>query len=239
MNGQKQPKHDTPRYTHLKHALWWYLASLLLFCFGSVLSAQHYPDGFDWLYTVASALASKKHNPEGSFWFSGALSLSMILLWPYVSALKNGLFPSSTVVTTFAFAALRIGLVCGTLLGLERLLLRDLSAWIYKAHEILGVFAFFGLFFGVLVLLIQAMLRKRIYAFPVLLVVTPLMAIGITQFWLYLYQRDLGWVDTSWREMGISFWLSFAFWQWLAMGFLSVGLGLLSFTCIKEKTSGR
>ena len=78
------------------------------------------------------------------------------------------------------------------------------------------------------------MLRQRIYVFPVLLVVTPMLAIGITQFWLYLDQRDLGWVDVGWREMGVPFWLSFAFWQWLAIGFLWVGLCLLSFTSIEN-----
>ena len=226
--------HESSRNVHRKRALWWYLASLLVFSCGSILAARHYPGGFDWLYTVASALASKKHNPTGSVWFSSALSLSMVLLWLYVSTLKKDLYPSLTVATKFAIGALRIGLVCGVLLGLEKLLIRDLSDWIYKAHEFLGVFTFFGLFFGVLGLLIQAMLRQRVYVFPVLLVVSPMLAIGITQFWLYLYQRDLGWVDTVWREMGISFWLSFAFWQWLAIGFLWVGLGMLLFTCIEE-----
>ena len=225
---------ESCRNIHQKRALWWYLSSLLVLSFGSFLAARYYPGGFDWLYTVASALASQKHNPTGSIWFASALSLAMVLLWPYVSALKKGLCPSLPAAAEFAVGALRIGLVFGALLGLERLLIRDLSDWVYKAHEILGVFTFLGLYFGVLGLLVQAMLRQRIYAFPVLLVAIPLLAIGITQFWLYLYQRDLGWVDTSWREMGIPLWLSFAFWQWLAIGFLWVGLGLLSFTCIED-----
>ena len=202
--------------------------------FGSFLAAKHYPGGFDWPYTVASALASQKHNPTGSVWFAGALSLAMILLWPYVSALAKAQQPALTAVEKFAIAALRTGLICGFLLGLEKLLIRDLSNWVYKAHEILGLLTFMGLYFGILALLIQAMLRQRIYALPLFLVVIPLLAIGITQFWLYLDQRDLGWVDTSWREMGIPLWLSFAFWQWLAIGFLWAGLGLLSFTCIEK-----
>ena len=225
--------HESCRNIHPKRALWWYLASLLVLGFGSILSARHYPGGFDWLYTVASALASQKNNPTGSVWFASALSLAMVLLWPYVSALKKGLCPSLPAAE-IAIGALRIGLVCGALLGLERLLISDLSDLVYKTHEILGIFVFLGLYFGILGLLVQAMLRQRMYAFPVLLVATPLLACGITQFWLYLNQRDLGWVDTSWREMGIPLWLSFAFWQWLAIGFLWVGLGLLSFTCIEE-----
>jgi len=201
---------------------------------GSFLAAKQYPGGFDWHYTVASSLASQKHNPGGSIWFAGALCLAMILLWPYVSALKKARLPALPATAKLAIAALRTGLVCGALLGLEKLIIRDLSNWVYKAHEILGLLAFSGLYLGILVLLVQAMLREKIFTLPSLLVASPLLAIGITQFWLYLDQRDLGWVDTSWRELGIPLWLSFAFWQWLAIGFLWLGLGLLAFIRLTE-----
>ena len=225
--------HEPWRNIHQKRALWWYLASFLVLSFGSFMAARDYPGGFDWRYTVASALASQKHNPIGSAWFSSALSLSMVLLWPYVSTLKKGLCPSLPAAE-FAVGALRIGMVCGALVGVERLLIRDLSAWIYNAHEILALITFLGLYFGVLGLLFLVMLRQKIYVFTFLLVVSPIVAIGIILFLLYLDQRDLGWVDSSWREIGIPTWLSFAFWQWLVIGFLAAGLGLLSFACIKE-----
>ncbi len=201
------------------------------------MAARYYPGGFDWQYTVASALASQKHNPTGSAWFAGALSVAMVLLWPYVTALNKSLRPSLPASAKFWISALRIGLISGALLGLERLLIRDLSAWVYKAHEVLGLLAFMGLYIGALGLLVQLMLRRRVYVVPALLVASPLLAIGISQFWLYLAQRDLGWVDTSWREMGVALWFSFAFWQWLAIGFLWAGLGLLSFTCVEEEKS--
>ena len=208
----------------------WYLAALLVMVFGSILAARPFPGGFDWAYTVASALASQKHNPEGSLWFAGALTLAMALLWPYVSALKQAQGSMQPGLAAFAIGALRTGLISGALLGLERLLIRDLSTLFYKAHEILGLFTFFGLYFGIIGLLVHAMLRHRSYVVLLLLIVSPLLAIGITQFWLYIDQRELGWVDTGWRAMGISVWLSFAFWQWLAIGFLWLGLGLLAFT---------
>ena len=219
------------------HTFFWYAAAFVVFCTGSILAAYSYPSGFDWHYTVASALASQNHNPVGSAWFAGALSLSLCLLWPYVSLLKKALTTPRTAITGFAFASLRIGLVSGIVLGLERLFIRDLSAWIYKAHEILGLLAFFGLFLGIVLLLIHAMLRNRIYTLPALLVTSPLLTIGATQFWLYLEQRNLGWVDTSWREMGIPLWLSFAFWQWLAIGTLWLGMGLLLIVCNTQNIS--
>lgn len=215
-------------------SLWWFLASMIVLGVGFFLAARRYPGGFDWVYTVVSALASRKHNPEGSIWFAGGFGLSMALLWPYVTSLKKNLCPFLPPTAELAIRVLRIGLICGILLGLERLLIHDLSAWVYKAHELLGLFAFLGYYFGILGLLFQVMLRQRIYVLPVLLIASPLLAIGITQLWLYLDQRDLGWVDTSWREMGIPFWLSFAFWQWLAIVFLAVGLLLLSFTRLEE-----
>jgi hypothetical protein len=201
--------------------------------FGTILASRYYPGGFDWLYTVVSALASKKHNPIGSFWLAGALSISMLLLWPYVSALHKGL-SSFIPAAGFTVGALRTGLVCGALLGAEKLLIHDLSKWVYKAHEILALLTFAGLYIGILGLLVQAMLRRRIYSVYLFIVAGPLLAIGITQFWLYIDQRDLGWVDVSWREMGIPFWLSFAFWQWLAIVFLWLGLGLLALISIQE-----
>ena len=220
------------RNLYLNSSTQWYLVALIVMGTGSMLAASRFPGGFDWAYTVASALASQKHNPQGSFWFAGALTLAMALLWPYVSALKQRQDSTHPELVTFAIIALRTGLLSGALLGLERLLIRDLSAHFYKTHEVLGLFTFFGLYFGIIGLLVHVMLRQRVYIFTLMLIVSPLLAICITQFWLYLDQRDLGWVDTGWRAMGIPVWLSFAFWQWLAIGFLWLGLGLLSYTGI-------
>ena len=207
-----------------RKALSLYLVSLLIFFSGTFIAGTYYPGGFDWVYTVASALASEKHNPTGSKWFAGALSIAVVLLWLYITAVKEKLALLLTP-SQFALVMLRAGLIFGILLGLEKLLIRDLSNWVYKAHEILALLMFTGLYLGVLGLLIQMMYRQKIYLLHFMLAIGPLIAIGITQFWLYLDQRDLGWVDTSWREMGIPFWLSFAFWQWLTIVFLWLGFG--------------
>ncbi len=217
-------------------ASWWYLASVTVLGSGSMLAASRFPGGFDWAYTVASALASQKHNPQGSFWFAGALSLAMALLWPYATALKQRRDWTHRGLLTFAIVALRAGLLSGVLLGLERLLIRDLSALVNKAHETLGLFTFFGLYIGTIGLLVCAMLPRKVHFFTLLLIISPLLAICITQVWLFLDQRDLGWVDTDWRAMGIPVWLSFAFWQWLAIGFLWLGLGLLSFAGVHRES---
>ena len=122
-----------------------YLASLLIFFSGTLVASTYYPGGFDWVYTVASALASQKHNPAGSNWFAGALFISMVLLWPYITAVKEKLVLLFTP-GRFSLGMLRTGLICGALLGLEKLLIRDLSNWVYKAHEILALLMFAAVF---------------------------------------------------------------------------------------------
>lgn len=216
------------------HAFRWYLASLVLLCCGVLIAVVKYPGGYDWFYTVASALASRKHNPQGGVWFSGALALGMLMLWPYVSSIKKSLIENS-ISNRLAINALRLGVVCGFLVGLERLVIYDLSSWLYKSHEFLALFTFAGFYCGIIMMLIRMKLQNRVYLITFLLIIFPLVAIGITQFWLYLDQRDLGWVDTSWREMGIPVYLSFAFWQWLAIVFLWGGLGVLSLIADKHR----
>jgi len=221
---------------HQLHAFRWYVTALLVMCLGLMMSVLNYPGGFDWFYTVASALASKKHNPDGHVWYAAGLALSMFLLWPYVSSLKNSLCSSKTSGNDIAMGALRVGLVSGVLVGVEKLLVVGFSDWINKAHEVLALFTFLGMYLGIVTMLVRIMMRQRIYAFAVVFVLIPLIAIGILQFWLYLDQRHLGWVDTSWREKGIPIWLSFAFWQWLAIGFLWAGLGILNVCQLRDKS---
>ena len=227
---------DSTRDHLCKRGLYWYVASLLTLCVGSYMAAQTYPSGFDWFYTVASALASQKHNPEGSVWFAASLSVSMLLLWLYVSSIKTSL-RALLPAAGFAITAIRIGLVCGFLLGAERLLIHDLSHWFYKAHESIALLTLLGLYIGILGLLLQLIHYKKSNLFPVLLIVSPLVAIGITELWLYFDQRQLGWVNINWREKGIPIWLSFAFWQWLAIALIWVGLGLLYFFIKNKKSS--
>lgn len=220
--------------THKKRATVWYALSLLVFSLGLLLAARSYPGGYDWTYTVVSALASQKNNPAGSVWFAAGLSLSMGLLWIYVSVIKQGLPPSFTTPGR-SIVILRVGVACGALVGIEKLLFRDISAWLDKSHELIALLTFLGLYFGILGLLVQLVRRHRVYALPVLLVASPMLAVGVSEFWLYLEQRDLGWMNTGWREMGTPLWLSFAFWQWLAVAFLWLGMGMLLLTIADEE----
>jgi hypothetical protein len=207
-------------------ALACYAAAVGVMAAGTLLAARRYPQGFDWVYTVISALASRKHNPEGGHYFAAALSLAMLCLWPVLRHLR-ATSPPGDRTARFGLAALRLGLICLGLVGLERLFVHHLSDLIHKAHELLALVGFLGLYCGVL-----ALFRSRIRIqpgalWPALAVVLPLLAVGLSQGALYLDQRDLGWVNAGWRERGIHFAYSFAFWQWIAAAMLWVGIGHL------------
>jgi hypothetical protein len=196
-------------------------AAVLTVAGGTAMAVLHYPGGYDWTYTVISRLASRTHNPAGGAWVSGGLLAGMLLLWPVVGWSFRG--------KGFALprAALRVGLGGGVLLGAEGLFVLDYSGVARKGHELVALLTFTGLYAGVLGGYVQRMRCGVRRVWPALLVVLPLVAIGATQLVLYFDQRELGWVSTSWRELGVPFWISFAFWQWAAVALLGAGLAHL------------
>ena len=208
-----------------------FAAASSMVALGVVLAAQRFPGGFDWVYTVISRLASHRRNPEGAAWLAGSVLVAVGLLWPVVGHLERKLTLGPErrprVSPRVSLGALRMGLLAAGLLGVEGVLDLRFSTMLHKAHEALAILAFLGFYGGVLGLHLHRVRHAEASPWPPLLVVLPLVAVGITQLALYFDQRDLGWVDTEWRLMGIPFWLSFAFWQWLAVAFLALGLGWL------------
>jgi hypothetical protein len=213
-----------------------YTAAVLIVTAGAAAAMASFPGGFDWSYTVISKLASQKHNPTGGLLLSGALLAAMVVLWPVASYLARA---SGSAGGTGAgdaagrrpprraLVALRVGIAGGALLGLEGLLQLDFSGVARKGHEVLALLTFAGLYGGVLGLYAHRIGGTRTFAWPALLVLLPMIAVLVSQATLYFDQRDLGWVNTNWRDLGVPLWLSFAFWQWAAVTLLWVGLGHL------------
>lgn len=194
--------------------------------FGTWMAAQRYPGGFDWMYTVVSGLASLKHNPEGARWFSVSLGIAMVILWLATSVVARALDRSRFVPKALSFS-LRLGLVCGFLVAAERTFFTHFSDVTHKGHEVIALIAFLGLYVGIVGLNIQGIFRKTLNPLPLVCLLLPLAAIGISQLVLYFGKNDFGWVDSGWRARGVPVRLSFAFWQWLAVVTLWVNLGYL------------
>lgn len=209
-----------------KIAIAGYLASIPIILLGILGSVTVYPGGFDWVYQVMSDLASTKHNPEGGTCFAIGIAAGMTALIPVQIFLWNEA-RSKSRLERWASAILGVGVLAGIAIGLERLLLYSLSDLIRKGHELIALLAFFGLYAGTLGIALGRAKRISSYRWVALLVALPLIAVGVSQLSLYFSQRDLGWVDAGWRDLGISIWLSFAFWQWLASGLLWLGIGTL------------
>lgn len=193
---------------------------------GIVYAFARFPGGYDWAYTVISKLASVRQNPDGARWLAGSLLVAVAFLWPVARYFgrtygREGALPRAAVVT------LKVGLVGAALLGLEGTFVLEYSRRVDNAHEAVALVTFLGFYGGVLGLFAHRIRSGVRHALPALSVVLPLVAVGVSQLILYLDQRDLGWVGPDWRAMGVPVWLSFAFWQWLAVLFLGVGLGYL------------
>jgi hypothetical protein len=198
---------------------------------GVAVAAARFPGGFDWAYTVISRLGSPRHNPGGAHWLTGSLLAAALLLWPVV----NHLARSAGAPARAPIMALRLGLLGALLLGLEGLLALDLSRLHRKGHELVALVTFAAFYAGVLGLHLQRVWAGVARLWGAALVVAPLCAVGASQLALYLGQRDLGWVNTGWRELGVPVWLSFALWQWLAVAFLGLGLAHL---LLADRTRG-
>lgn len=218
--------------SHLRRAFCFYLFSTCVLGAGISMAAARYPGTFDWTYTVISALASQKHNPGGAAWFAGALAIAMAGLWPLVSVLihdgesKTGSLRASPIPRWIAIA-LRVGVVCGTLVGVERLVFFHFSTVIKKGHELIALVAFLSFYAGVVGLYVHRVRRQRASPWFASLVVLPLLGVGVRELWLYFAQRHLGWADYDWKGTGAPLWLSFAMWQWLAAAMLWLALGHL------------
>ena len=200
----------------------------MVMALGTVVAAAHFPGGYDWAYTVISWLASTRRNPVGARWLSGGALVGVVLLWPVTSYLLRAHATGEGKLPRAAVASLRVGLAGGAVLGVEGLLALRFSDHLHKAHEAVAIVTFLGFYGGVLGLYAH-LIRDRLAALaPALLVILPLLAVGVTQLVLYLGQEELGWVRPEWREIGVPVWLSFAFWQWIAVVLLAVGLGYLA-----------
>lgn len=215
-------------------ALGFYAVATVMLAVGIPCAAVRFPGSFDWMYTVISALASRKHNPEGAAYFAAALAGAMACLWPVVTQLtRDGAAPR------WARRTLRTGVVCGVFVGVERLLFYHFSTHVRKGHELVALVAFLAFYVGIVGLYVHRVRQRRGFLFPAIAVVVPLLGVGLRELVLYLAQRGVGWADYDWRGHNTPLWLSFAWWQWLAAGLLWLAVGHLLVTSGSQRPQNR
>jgi hypothetical protein len=208
-----------------KRCVVWLLWPAAMVCLtaGVWWGAALYPGGYDWQYRVISSLASREDNPAGYVVFCAGLALCFLILLPLPGYFRARLRHTAPGLARFSYIALLTGMLFSAAVGVERILIPNLSELFHKSHELIALIAFLGLFFGVAGFWVATFQRLRaIEAIPRWLLVVlfgglvaPILCSAACQLYLYLTRSDLGWVDPTWRDRGVPLYLSFAFWQWL------------------------
>ena len=113
----------------------------------------------------------------------------MVLLWPVMERIRpRGPGAWSRAATL----ALRAGLVCAALVGVERTLFVHLSSLVDKSHEALALLAFLGLYVGLLAVHAQRVASGEAGRWRAIAGMAPLVLVGAGCLGLYLLQRDVG-----------------------------------------------
>lgn len=216
--------------------VWAPFLSLLVGAF-LFLSASRFPGGYDWRYDVMCRLGYSWVNPGGCVCWSLALCLVCVMGFPCGGYFRMRLQHVSWRLSAFASGSLSAGLAAGILVGLDGVFLPRFDGLMPKLHEATATFAFVAIFFGVIsfwyamVKWLRAMQHWSMGACVLLslLVALPFTGAMVSQLYLFFVPNDLGWVGPGWAELGVPIYLSFAFWEWLAIAGIYVCLYVMAF----------
>lgn len=215
----------------------WYPSAMGVLFAGVGLSLYSFPGPFDWRYRVVSSLISQIDNPGGNAFFAAGLALTCFMLIPLAGFFRVRLHPYAPRTATLAFHSLRLGFIFAVVVGLERLFFRNLSAHIHKAHELIALVAFAGLFIGVVGFWLACAWRLQkqrpvsVGALGLIFLTSgaPMIGAATSQAYLYFVPNQLGWVGPHWAALGVPLYLSFAFWEWIASAAVFTYLYLILF----------
>jgi hypothetical protein len=188
-----------------------------------LVAARRFPTPYDWRYITTSQLIYPERNPAGHLWASAAL----------MTCAGAGLLWVWTVRSTVPFRRLWVlaaGYACMTLSSL----LPERWHSIRNGHEILAIAGFVGVCCGLVLVSLNLRFPRR---YPTrapqvvlaLIAFSPIAMAAITQVYLTWWRPEVPWVGPAWRTLGLPFYLSFAFWEWVTCALLSAymtGIGL-------------
>ena len=216
--------------------------------FGGVwLAAHRFPGEYDWRYMVISQLLSAHENPHGYWVVALGTSLSGLIQIPLPGFFYERLRGTSQWGARLGWIFMVLGLSAMILMGITP----KHPSFFPRAHDGLALAAFIGLVLSVVVntgLVVQQELSRAApedsatrwsWISLTVLALIPMAGTSLSQLYLYLFARGLGWVSLVWRDRGVPVVLSLAFWEWLTCVFLIVYLMLLfGLTCrLKRQNS--
>lgn len=189
-------------------------------------SANRFPGGYDWRFDVMCRLGYPHANPDGSVYWAAALALTCIMGVPCCGYFHRRLARTAPKLAAAARLLLGAGLSLGMVIGLDGIFLPKLNEMAPKLHETVATAAFAAIFFGVLgfwSVMTRWLRAARHWSAAActllsLSVLVPMAGAMISQAYLFFAPGDLGWVGPDWAEKGVPVYLSFAFWEWLAIG---------------------
>jgi hypothetical protein len=224
------------------------IVGVLAFWAGVLGAAWRYPTEFDWRYMTLSTLLSPAGNPVGHEWAAAGLGVSGLCWLLWAVALGRDQRRAAIAEPVQGIWALGLGGVCTACSGLLPLRIPGLP----KGHEILTIFAFFGLCLGSVRLTLQLAGRaargqerepghrprfwgKRLVA----VVALPVALTGLAQAYVFFARPDLHWVGLGWRARHVPVYLSFAFWEWVTCGVLTIYVAGLALAAAAEDRAAR
>jgi len=226
---------------------WVVLPVAWLTFFGAVwLSAQRFPHEYDWRYMTISHLLSVDDNPHGHWIIALGISISGLIQIPLPGFFYERLRGISPWGAGLGWVFMVLGLAAMILTGITP----KHPPFFPRAHDVLAMITFLALVLSVMANTGLVVKQGLFRATPknsamfwnwiglTVLALIPIVGTGLSQLYVYFFVRGVGHLSLVWRNRGVPFLLSLAFWEWLTCVFLVVYLMLLvGLTCrLKRKT---
>lgn len=207
---------------------------LTAFWVGLIIAAHHYPGGYDWQYTTISSLVYAERNPNGFLWARGGMALCGVcgLYWTARVLPNTG---QRGLTDPAGIWILGLGYLCMTCCAL----FPEQSLRVPRGHDSLALAAFLSLCIGTVLSTFPRVMRSAglrplpgaRYVQAVILAgaaLSPVVLAALAQAYVSRALPSLPWINPVWRARGVPMYLSFAFWEWVTCGVLSLYLVFLS-----------